>query len=232
MSYVKNRVEKKKKTIPELNPRLQQISDEYANVNATYVLSPVEISELVFEKYKERFESNGSYYYDIPKVTRVQTIDKQQYFVYVIHEEIMDHKFQLHTFNRKVGIHASPIGTIQRNEYGEIIDTNINNWKPTFEIPWNTKEIQKLVQGSRSGLPTGLSLAKAATRGKSEVYSDVVRSVFNWNEWLYGETFSDLFEASRLRYLQAEEGGLERFKKARDLNLHHATIGGGNEENK
>ena len=108
-----------------VNERLRALSKEYQDLNFTYLLTEKDRQELLFEKLREKYPD--TYFYDIHRLLRVQVRgNPQEFLLYIINEELTDIKFELHTINRKVGVHSTPVGTKKQDEYGAIEDININ----------------------------------------------------------------------------------------------------------
>jgi hypothetical protein len=220
LAFVKNKKPEKGKQKYELNERLNVLSKEYQDLNYTYLLTEKDRQELLFEKLKEKYPD--TYFYDIHRLLRIQVRGKpEEYLVYIINEEITDTRFQKYTLNRKVGVHSTPVGTPKQDEYGAIEDININQWKVTFEIPFNQDEIKKLLESSRTPC-LEYAVAKGAIIGKGSTYVESPRTVYNFEEWLTLK-FDDLYNASNLGYLKDEFGGVEEYLAVRNSRLEHKT---------
>jgi hypothetical protein len=218
MSFVKNKKPKETKVKYELNDRLKALSEEYAGIGYTYLLTERDKQELLIEKLKEKHPD--TYYYDINRIIRVQVRgQRDEHFVYRINEEVTDSKFKTHVLQRRIGVHPSPLSVPVRDEMGVIEDEQIKNWSLTWEIPFNSDEIKKLLEGSRTP-PTEYTVGKGAITGRSSIFTESPHSVFNLEEW-FTKKFDDLYNASSLGYLKEEYGGVDEYIAVRSNRIQH-----------
>jgi hypothetical protein len=220
---IKQTKEDKEKTL-ELNKRLQGISDEYRAIGYEYKLSDVEKRELLFEKYKRKFPE--TYVYDIQRIYRIKVpvTDRhskqeqeryREYYTYVILEEVTDNAGGVHENPRHhQGWHPSPIGKFKYNEFEEPVDSDINNWKITYELPWYPNEVRKLADGSRSQVGQ-LRVGLGVTIGRQGIIQNNPYTIYNFNEFMNGD-FDDLLSMGQMGLSRTEPGGLA---EVRDMRL-------------
>jgi hypothetical protein len=216
--YRKNKIVTTKQTEPQLNDRIRQLQAEAEAVSCEYKLNDYDISELVHEKYIDKFPD--TYFVDLTKLIRVKVgSSPQNYLIYSAEEEVTDNvKFKKHKFTRKrVGFHTIISGEPEYDEYGTLTGYNIGTPKTSFDIPFDPDFIKKKIAECRSG-PKELLLARGATAGEHLVV-DPIRSCFNLDNFLYGD-FDLLLEAGRLNYLNTGSG-YDEFLKVRASNLSH-----------
>jgi hypothetical protein len=226
VSFRKQKITKQqqeKENLP-LNQRLQTITDEYAKIKYDYKLTEKDKRELWFEKWKKTFsgkkvmnpvtdQEENSYQYDLQRIYRIKMpTSNKEYYTYRILERVIDNANQWHDFSRHVGYHETPIGQFHQNEYGEVDDTNIQNWKITYELDWNPEELKKLIEGSNS-TPNSLAVGKGVTVGKGRITSGSPNTVWNLRE-LLEKPFDSLIGASQDGFLKMEYGGCEEWEEA------------------
>lgn len=219
---IKQTKEDKEKSIA-LNKRLQDITDEYTKIGYEYKLSDMEKRELIFEKYKDKF--GDTYQYDIQSINRIKVPVKdrqnkqeqaryREFYTFKILEEVTDNAGQVHENPRHhQGWHASPVARFRHNEFGEVDESDINNWKITYELPWFPNEVKKLVDGSRSQVGQ-LHVGVGVTQGSTNIFQNNPYTIYNFNEFLTGE-FDDLLEMGKNGWSKTEGGGLADIKEMR-----------------
>ena len=224
MSYtrIKKTKEEREKELT-LNKRLEGIVEEYRKVGFEYKLSDLEKRELIFEKYKEKY--GDTYQYDIQSINRVKVPVKdrhskqeqeryREYYTFKILEEITDPTGGVHENPRHhQGWHATPIGRFKNNEFGEPVESDINNWKITYELPWFPNEVKKLVDGSRSQVGQ-LHVGIGVTQGSTNIFQNNPYTIYNFDEFLSGE-FDDLLEMGKNGWSKTEGGGLVDIRESR-----------------
>jgi len=210
-----------------LNKRLQGIADEYKKIGFEYKLSDMEKRELIFEKYKEKYAN--TYVYDIQSINRIKVpvTDRhskeqqeryREYYTYKILEEVTDNAGGVHENPRHhQGWHATPVARFHHNEFGEVDESDINNWKITYELPWYPNEVRKLADGSRSQVGQ-LHVGIGVTQGSTNIIHNNPYTIFNFNEFMNGE-FDDLLEMGKNGWSKTEGGGLADIKESRHRRL-------------
>ena len=89
MVYKKNKPVDRKETEPQLNDRIRQLQTEAEAVSCEYKLNDYDISELVHEKYIQKFPD--TYFVDLTKLIRVKVgSNPQNYLIYSTDEEVTD----------------------------------------------------------------------------------------------------------------------------------------------
>lgn len=216
-TYYKEPKPKKKEDLP-LNARIQSIADEYAELGYKYVLSSQEKNELIFERYKEKFPN--TYRYALQHAFRIKH-QGNEYLVYRVIEEVTDNNATVHTCERQIGWHSSPIARIAKDQLGDIQSTEISGHKLVYEIPYDSELLSKLIEGSWTA-PGDLCVGIGNT-APPDIISSNPQKINNVSEFLKYD-FDTLYGGSIAGFSWTEPGGMEAFKAAQMERLktaHH-----------
>lgn len=134
------------------------------------------------------------------------------------------------------GIYARPWAQIQRDDLGNVINSEVKFWKNMFYIPFSRENVEKVL--SEYGEYRDLALAHAHEAGNW--YGDRVFHCKNLEEFI-SAPFKDIISANTGGYLKTEAyGGVELFQKDRQEKRRQMEIqlkefrkqGDGNSSNK
>lgn len=216
MPHFKEPKPKHQKEELELNERYKSISDEYAALGYTYVLSPREKEELIFERYKAAFPK--TYRYALQHAYRIKH-EEHEYLVYRIIEEVTDNNGTAHTCERQIGWHSSPIARMTKNQLGEVTSSEIQGHKLIYEIPYEPDLLRELIQGSWTQ-PGDLCVGIGNT-APPEIISSNPQKINNKDDFLEYD-FDTLYGASISGFSWTDRGGVEKYREAQAERLKSA----------